>query len=181
MKATIIVGSARVNGNTETQCSSLADALAENGFDVEIIKPAKLDILHCNGCNKCMDNEGCVLDDDMQIIYEAFEESDLFVLATPVYFSGPSSILKQVIDRFQCKWQPIDEPKTDKWVALLANGGSRNPRFENIISICRAFAISVRSNWAGECLFDNCDDDDTSELSSEAYRFGEQLSKMLRD
>lgn len=180
MKATIIIGSARVNGNTDTQCSSLSDALTENGFDVEIIRPSKLSIAHCNGCNKCVDSEECVINDDMQVIYDAFEDSDLFILATPVYFSGPSSILKQVIDRFQCKWKSIDEPKTNKYVALVANGGSRNPRFENIISICRAFTISVRSNWAGECLYDNCDDSDTSNMSSEAYRFGEQLSKIVQ-
>lgn len=180
MKAAIIIGSARNNGNTETQCSALAESLAEEDFDVELIKPFDLDISHCTGCNKCIDSSRCVLKDDMDLIYESFEEANLFVLASPVYFSGPSSIIKQVIDRFQCKWEPIESPKNGKAVALLANGGSRNPRFENLISIARAFAISVRSDYVGECLFENTDDSDSSSLSSAAYRFGKELAEKIR-
>ena len=71
------------------------DALEENGIEVDVIRPAKMDIHHCTGCNRCIDTDSCYMQDDMQVIYDAFDGSDVFILATPVYFSGPSSILKQ--------------------------------------------------------------------------------------
>lgn len=181
MKATIVIGSARGSGNTEEQCESVYEALTEEGFEVDVIRPAKMQIAHCNGCNKCLDSGSCCINDDMQVIYDAFDGSDLFILATPVYFSGPSSILKQVIDRFQCRWASVDEPESERYVALLCNGGSRNPRFENIISIARAFAFGTRSRWAGECLVDSTDLTDVSKTAKVSYKFGLELAEKVKE
>lgn len=181
MKATIIVGSARTEGNTEVQAQSVADALMEEGYDVDIIRPAALKILHCIGCNRCVEEDSCYLDDDMQLIYDSFDDCDLFILATPVYFSGPSSIIKQVIDRFQCRWQSVDAPMSSKAVALICNGGSRNPRFENVISIARAFAFGTRCRWAGESLVDSTDENDISKVAKAGYKFGKQVAEELRE
>lgn len=175
MKATILVGSARKGGNTDVQSQSVTEALSENGMEVEIIYPSDLRIQHCTGCNRCMTEDDCHIGDDMQVIYDAFDDSDLFILATPVYFSGPSSIIKQIIDRFQCRWASVDEPENSKYIALLCNGGSRNPRFENIISIARAFAFGTRCRWAGECIVDSTDIDDVSKCAKPSYKFGMEL------
>ena len=98
MKAVVIVGSARKGGNTDVQSQSVAEALTEKGVDVETIYPSDMKIQHCTGCNRCITEGGCHIRDEMQVIYDSFDEADLFILATPVYFSGPSSIIKQVID-----------------------------------------------------------------------------------
>ena len=176
MKAAVIVGSARKGGNTDVQAQSVAEALAEKGFTADIIRPYDLTIQHCTGCNRCMAEGDCHIRDDMQVIYDAFDGSDLFILATPVYFSGPSSIIKQVIDRFQTRWASVEEPETNKYVALLCNGGSRNPRFENVISVARAFAFGTRSRWAGECIVDSTDIEDVSKCAKPAYKFGIELA-----
>ena len=181
MKATIVIGSAREDGNTEAHAMSVSDALNEEGFEVEIIRPSKMQIQHCIGCNKCLDSGTCHLRDDMQVIYDLFDDSDLFIIATPVYFSGPSSVIKQVIDRFQCRWQSVDDPMSDRAVALLCNGGSRNPRFENVISIVRAFAFGTRSRWAGESLVDSTDYNDVSVVSKAGYKFGRQLIEEFKE
>ncbi len=181
MKVVIVVGSADLHGNTELQCQSLEDSLKESGFDVEKIRLADLSICHCNGCNKCIDTNRCCIDDDMKVVYNAFDESDVFILSTPVYFSGPSSILKQMIDRFQCRWVSKNESPSGKKIALLCNGGSDDPRFENVISICRAFTFSTRSEWIGESLVSGTDKEDTSELSRSAYKFGKLLTDKLTE
>lgn len=180
MKTTVVLGSGDRNGNTEIQCQSFADSMKDNGFDVEIIRLSDLSIRHCNGCNKCIGKGICCITDDMQIVYDSFDESELFVLATPVYFSGPSSILKQMIDRFQCRWVSEDEPPSGKNIALLCNGGSKNPRFENVISVCRAFAIATQSKWIGESLVECTDENDTSTLSKSAYKFGNQVAELFK-
>jgi len=181
MKAVIIVGSARKGGNTDVQSQSVAEALAEKGFDVETIYPYDMRIQHCTGCNRCITEGRCHIRDEMQVIYDSFDEADLFILATPVFFSGPSSIIKQVIDRFQCRWQSVDDPMSDRAVALLCNGGSRNPRFENVISIVRAFAFGTRSRWAGESLVDSTDYNDVSVVSKAGYKFGRQLIEEFKE
>lgn len=181
MKAAVILGSGKANGNTEIQCQSFADALRENGFSVDIIRLSELSVRHCDGCNRCIDSGICCISDDMQVVYDAFDDCNVFVLATPVYFSGPSSLLKQVIDRFQCRWVSEDEPQSGRCVALLCNGGSKNPRFENVISICRAFAVATRSRWIGESLVEGTDDNDVSVLSKSAYRFGVSVADMMKE
>ncbi|MCQ2056370.1 MAG: flavodoxin family protein [archaeon] len=179
MKATILVGSAQKGGNTDEQCRAIADALEENGFDVCVVYPFNMNIKHCDGCNKCMISGSCHIDDDMKTIYDLFDDSDLFVISTPVYFSSLSSIIKQVIDRFQCRWASIDDPLVSKYIALICNGGSRNPRFENIISVARTFAFGTRRIWAGECLVDSTDLIDVSKLAKEAYKFGFILANKI--
>ncbi|MDD4245209.1 MAG: flavodoxin family protein [Candidatus Methanomethylophilaceae archaeon] len=180
MKATLIVGSARKEGSTEIQCEALADALGEEGFDVSVIRPYDMDIRHCTGCNRCFTEGKCHIKDDMHVIYDAVRDTDLIVLGTPVYFSGPSSIIKQVIDRFQLYWHTEDDEPPKKYVALVSTGGSRNPRFENVTSICRAFAFSINAKWGGESLVENTDGEDISPAGKEAYRFGKALALKIK-
>lgn len=179
MKATIIVGSAKKEGNTYMQSQCVAKALSEKKFDVNLIYPSILRIEHCSNCNKCMIKGYCCISDDMRIIYDAFDLSDLFILATPVYFSGPSSIIKQVIDRFQCKWISINGSKKSRYVALLCNGGSKNTKFESVVSISKSFAFGTHSEWAGEYLVSNTDIDDLSKYAKSLYQFGEKLYRKL--
>ncbi|MCQ2053255.1 MAG: flavodoxin family protein [archaeon] len=175
MKVTILVGSARKEGNTDVQCQYIAGALTEKELDVNLIYPSTLKIRHCNNCNKCMIDGHCYMNDDMRIIYGAFDESDLFILATPVYFSGPSSIIKQVIDRFQCKWTSINNSEKRRCIALLCSGGSKNTNFENVVSIAKAFAFGTHSEWAGEYLISNTDIDDLSKYAKSLYQFSNKL------
>lgn len=180
MKAALIVGSARKEGNTEIQCEALANALSEEGFEVKVIRPYEMDIRHCTGCNRCFTEGRCYIKDDMHVIYDAVEESDLIVLGTPVYFSGPSSILKQVVDRFQLYWHLDEDEPRRKTVALVSTGGSSNPRFENVTSICRAFTMSINAKWGGESLVENTDGEDVSPAGKNAYRFGKTLAMKLK-
>ena len=46
-------------------------------------------------------NRRCVIRDDMDDIYPLLEDADELIVAAPVYFAGPSSQLKAVLDRFQ--------------------------------------------------------------------------------
>ena len=42
----------------------------------------------------------CIIEDDMQEIYEGILKSDKIIIATPVYMNHITGILKNVIDRF---------------------------------------------------------------------------------
>lgn len=55
----------------------------------KLISLADKSINYCLGCSACMDElEGyCIIEDDMQEIYEGILKSDKIIIATPVYMN----------------------------------------------------------------------------------------------
>ena len=61
-------------------------------------------------CDGCMRNGGtCVLRDDMAEVLRLFQEADVLVLATPVYFYGVSAQIKTFIDRTYPIWENLGQ------------------------------------------------------------------------
>ena len=61
-------------------------------------------------CDGCMGNGGtCVLHDDMADVLKLFQEANVLVLATPVYFYGVSAQIKTFIDRTYPIWQNLGQ------------------------------------------------------------------------
>ncbi|MFC2012430.1 flavodoxin family protein [Chloroflexota bacterium] len=99
MKAIGVVGSPRKNGNTEFLTQHALKAIAEEGIDTELMPLAGLNIQHCNACNVCRKEEICPIDDDLFPLYLRLKEADAIILASPVYFSSATSLLKAFMDR----------------------------------------------------------------------------------
>jgi len=99
MKAIGIVGSPRKNGNTEILTKHTLKAIAEEGLETELIRLAGLDIRPCNACFICHEEERCPIDDDVFPIYEKMKKADAIILASPVYFSSVTSLLKALMER----------------------------------------------------------------------------------
>jgi len=57
MKAVGIVGSPRVDGNTEILTRQTLEAIEEEGVTTELIRLAGLDIRPCNACMFCKSEE----------------------------------------------------------------------------------------------------------------------------
>ena len=154
-RALIVCGSARPDGVTLCMCTSAGEHLASMGYDVETVLPHTMDLRHCTDCGACAGGP-CVIDDDMDRVYGLFREADLLVLTSPVHFSGPSSLIKTFLDRFQPYWYDRDLPHPAGVVALLCGGGPE-PRFDNTVSILRAFSITTRMDWLGHMGFPDTD------------------------
>lgn len=99
MKAVGIVGSPRKEGNTEILTAHCLKAIAEEGFETELVSLAGLDIKGCNHCEYCLKNDGCSIEDDFQSVYEKMAECDALIIASPVYFSSASSLVKGLLER----------------------------------------------------------------------------------
>lgn len=103
MKALAVLGSPRKNGYTSALMESYISGLKANQEDIEIkqIHLENLTISGCKGCNACQTNkvEFCISDDDMIEIYKAVIDSDVIVLASPVYFFNVTAQMKAMIDR----------------------------------------------------------------------------------
>ncbi len=99
MKAIGIVGSPRVNGNTEIITRHTLKAIAEEGIETELIRLAGLDIRPCTACMACAEEETCPIDDDLWPIYEKMKAADAIILASPVYFGSATALVKALMER----------------------------------------------------------------------------------
>lgn len=99
MKAIGIVGSPRKNGNTEILTAHCLQAIVEGGLETELIRLSGLDIRPCNACDVCREEKRCPIDDDVLRIYEKMKAADAIILASPVYFSAVTALMKALIER----------------------------------------------------------------------------------
>ncbi|NHJ14196.1 MAG: flavodoxin family protein [Candidatus Thorarchaeota archaeon] len=104
MKAMILHGSPRKDGNSSTLAMSLAEGLQESGAEhLWNFHVNEMNIAHCQGCMTCSTAEGhiCAITDDMQEIRSAFIEADVVIFATPMFWGYMTSQLKTVLDRME--------------------------------------------------------------------------------
>jgi multimeric flavodoxin WrbA len=100
LKAIGIVGSPRQHGNTEILTRHTLQAIAEEGLETEMIRLAGLDIRPCNACMVCRDEDKpCPIVDDLLPIYDKMKAADAIILATPVYYSSATALLKGLMER----------------------------------------------------------------------------------
>lgn len=99
MKALIVSSSMRANSNSELLASQVALGLRQGGLEVEILSLKKKDIKFCIGCLSCQKTMKCVLKDDMAEMIDKVKESDIIILATPIYYYEMSGQLKTFLDR----------------------------------------------------------------------------------
>ena len=87
------------NNTTEYVISSALDVLENNGFETEIFTCMGKTIRPCMHCDYCLENKKCIIEDDMQEVYEGLLNADGIILATPVQSGGISSNLSAIMDR----------------------------------------------------------------------------------
>lgn len=90
-----------INGsNRNKNCYKILSNLKDNKD--KLISLADKSINYCLGCSACMNDleEHCIVEDDMQEIYEEMLKNDKIVIATPIYMNHITGLLKNVIDRF---------------------------------------------------------------------------------
>jgi len=100
IKILCIDGSPRVKGNTEILIDIIKDRFIELGASVDKIKLSNLDIKPCVECRKCLEEGICCINDDIRrIVFPKLFNSDIIVVASPVYFNNVSSYVKIFMDR----------------------------------------------------------------------------------
>ncbi len=100
MKNIIVVSSSpRKGGNSETLAQKFAEGARAAGNNVEYIAVRDLGLKFCIGCMYCQTHDKCVQADGMNALYEKFQNADILVFATPVYYYAVSGQLKTFLDR----------------------------------------------------------------------------------
>jgi multimeric flavodoxin WrbA len=99
MKVLGISTSPRRRQNTEKLIEKVLEGSASSGAQTELFVIAGKQISPCMGCNKCRETKKCVIEDDMQELYDKIIEADGIVVGTPVYYYGVTAQCKIIIDR----------------------------------------------------------------------------------
>ena len=95
-----VVGSPRLDGNTHILVSRILEAAQSEGAVTDIAFLKDLKIRECDGCHVCWNGKPCSKNDDMIKLYEKIMECDVIIFGTPVYWYGPTALMKGFIDRF---------------------------------------------------------------------------------
>ena len=146
MKILVINGAPRENGYTKDLLELFNSGAVAAGGLVEQIDLRNYDVRPCTGCFHCWDPSRagkCSQSDDMAMLTEKFLDSDVLVLATPVYYYSFSALIKAFLERLLPTSLPIItqggeiglERNTERYpdrgpdrAALIAVGAHRNPK-----------------------------------------------------
>lgn len=100
--AAIVLGSPHAKGNTARLVEAMLSVIDDADISIKKIELSKLKrINHCMGCNSCKTNDmhTCVFDDGLNEVIAEVRNSDLLVIACPIYFFNFNSLTKAFIDR----------------------------------------------------------------------------------
>ncbi|MHA1881471.1 MAG: flavodoxin family protein [Candidatus Thorarchaeota archaeon] len=131
-----IIGSPRRNGNTEILVDEILLGAAECGVQIGKIILEELNIAPCKACNLCKNGGACVQDDDMSALLEMMDNSQVWVLGTPIYWWGPTAQMKAFVDR----WYGSNHTKFQNKRVILALplGGSKEESAHHTIGMFRS-------------------------------------------
>jgi multimeric flavodoxin WrbA len=132
MKVVAFLGSPRKNGNTELLLKETIRGIEESGHTVETYNLNLMKIKPCQDCGGCNEEGKCIVQDDMDIIYDAIRSADRIILASPIFFFAMSAQTKAMIDRCQSFWcekyllkKPLEGGKYGRKGLLLLVGGMK--------------------------------------------------------
>ena len=126
MNILILNGSPRQNGNTKKMVTAFCEGAESAGHTAIVVDVCKKKIAGCMACEYCHGNGNgrCIRRDDMDEIYSFLQETDMLVIASPIYYHGISGQLKCVIDRFYSALYPKSKaPERLRKVAMILSSG----------------------------------------------------------
>ena len=124
-------------GNTSLMIEMLRPTLGQEGFELEVIHLAGLDIRYCTGCGFCMEKGKCWIDDDHRRVTEKLLTAQGIILASPVYFFSVTGQMKTFFDRSLAlghKPRPTWKPG----LAVCVSAGSGETDVASYLAFCSA-------------------------------------------
>jgi multimeric flavodoxin WrbA len=165
---TAIYGSPRQGGNTDMLMQAFLDGLRSAGGKARELYLRNFRLYPCTECGGCDQTGCCVLQDDMDVLYRFFEESDVLVVAAPVFFYGFGAMAKAMVDRSQCFWvrkyrlkqdMNKERPSGSGRGILLSVGGSGGSRtFEGVLLSARYFFDALGMSFAHNLTYGSVDE-----------------------
>lgn len=179
----VFLGSPRKKANSSVLAGQIAAGARAAGAEVETFVLHEMDIRPCRACEGCHQpgSRGCVINDDMQMLYPKLRAADAFVIASPIYWFTVSAQTKLLMDRW---YALIDSPGNalrGKRIAIALTYGDSDPFTSGAVNALRTFQDAFHfvgaeivgmvygtASREGEIA-------DNQALLERAYRLGQQL------
>jgi multimeric flavodoxin WrbA len=182
----ILKASPRAGSNSSRLAEEVAAGVLSAGGTVKEFSLHAMDLRACDGCDACQkpQGSGCVIDDDMQLIYPFLRQAAAIVLATPVYWFTFTAQLKLAIDRFYAFESPEGHGLKGKAMVLVLTYGDVDPYTSGAVNAIRTFEDMCRytgSPVAG-ILYGSASEpgemDSKTELLAQARTLGAKLAQI---
>ncbi len=167
MKVTVINGSPRMKkGYTSQILDPFIDGMQDAKAEVTLLYSSKLKIRSCKGDFQCwfIKPGECIYKDDMLSVYPVLEDTDILILATPVYIPLPGD-MQNMINRLCPLVEPVLEKKDGRTrarfykqvkirkIMLVATGGWWElGNFDTVMRIVEELAADVNVEFGGAVL-----------------------------
>lgn len=141
----IICGSPREKGRTSLIASQLYAHLSVTEPLSVVAAFCVCDHLveACRACDACKQDRSCIIDDDMQLLYELLDAADVVHMISPVYFAGVPAQLKAVLDRLQPYFWENTRSRDKRPAHLYVVGEGGDPHgFDPLVGCVRS-ALAV--------------------------------------
>lgn len=153
-------GSPRIKGNTGILLSTFLGEAEALGACAHRLDVARMNISPCQECGTCEKEGYCPIDDDMQEIYHLLRLADIIVMATPIFFYGPTAQLKALIDRSQVMWarrcvhKLVDPGRKWRHGFLLSLGATKGKNlFDGLSLTAKYFLDAVGASFDGSLTY----------------------------
>jgi multimeric flavodoxin WrbA len=188
MRVLGIAGSPRRGGNTDILLGEFIRGAISRGAEAKTIILSDADYSTCTHCDSCLKTGDCIIQDEIQDIYQEFEKADVIVLASPIQFTGVTAPMKAMIDRFQSRWvlkyvlkePPLKSEKQKKGFFISIGGRKVKGLFEPALEMIKTFYRILDIAYTGELLFSGIDEkgaiSENPEALKQAFLAGQKIA-----
>lgn len=179
-----IYGGPRRGRNTEILLDCFIDNLDKEKFCVLKIMLCELKLQPCISCYHCSEGISCSINDDMTMLYKKIEDSDIIVLASPIYFGNVTAYAKAMIDRCQLFWSKkyiagIRDYKNKKKGYFIATAGSKDAQMlEHAKFTVKLFFAACGALYSGELFALNTDETEVKS-NSEILKQAQKIARCI--
>jgi len=162
-----IHGSPRKNGNSDLLLERFLEGIGKRKDDFELqikeIFASKVKVSPCRECNSCSITGECIVQDEMQEIFEHLIDCDFLVVSSPIFFTTVSGYLKAIIDRCQRFWVLKYEhekkiiKKARKGILISTSGSPKKDIFDCTKKVIRAFFDVLYIDYLKDYTFNSVD------------------------
>lgn len=180
----VVAASPRIESNSTILALRAAEGVKAVGGVAEVLKLGEISIAPCTACDACRASPeaGCVIDDDMQPLYDKIQESEGIIFASPVYWFNVSAQLKLFLDRTYGMRKGDIHGLTGKKIGVIltyadsdiyVSGGVNALRsFQDICSYVGADLVGMVYGTTGSAGAVN----DNEQLLQRAYELGKSVA-----
>lgn len=163
-KILVINGSPNEKGHTKTIVEKVLSTIDITKAEIINIDCYRKEIKPCVDCKGCSHKQGkCSIKDDMESIYDYLKNSDIIILASPMYFGMFPAPLKAIIDRCQLIWSEKyifnKTARSKKGILVFDSGTEWKEMYQSMETIAKYFFNTLNCTIENKLFITNTDKD----------------------